>query len=241
MAALTLEGGAVITGAGAGIGRSIAIAAAGPGARLFLVGRTPETLEQTAAEARAKGAEAEVVPLDVGADGAGQALAERVRAATGALDLLVHSAGAVRLGSVEESPVEDLDLHYRTNLRGPYVLTQALLPLLKTARGQIVFVSSSAVQRPQPGSSQYTATKHALRGLADSLRAEVNDDGVRVISAYPGRTASPMQQAIHQAGGAEYRPERLMQPEDVAEAVLGALSLPWTAECTDLYLRPMMK
>ncbi|MGC2391714.1 MAG: hypothetical protein WA621_20145, partial [Candidatus Acidiferrum sp.] len=83
--------------------------------------------------------------------------------------------------------------------------------------------------------------KHALKAIADALRAEVNELGVRVISVYPGRTATPQQEKIHELEGRSYHSDRLLQPEDVAQAVLNALAMPRTAEVTDIQIRPMRK
>ena len=80
-----------------------------------------------------------------------------------------------------------------------------------------------------------------LNTLADSLREEVNEQGVRVLSVYPGRTATPRQAGIFEAEGREYTPERLLQPEDLAGMVAGCLALPRTAEVTDLFIRPAHK
>ena len=160
----------------------------------------------------------------------------------GRLDVLIHCAGVVCQGRMEDARVEDLDLQYATNVRAPYVLTKRLLPLLIASRGQIVFVNSSAgltAMRPETG--QYSATKHALRAIADSLRAEVNPKGVRVMSLYLGRTATPMQEALFREEGKDYRPEMLLQPEDVAAVVVQTLMLPPTAEVTDISIRPMRK
>ena len=90
-------------------------------------------------------------------------------------------------------------------------------------------------------SAQYDSTKHALRAIADSLRGEINEHGVRVLSVYLGRTASEMQEQICQMEGKPYRPELLLQPNDVASVILNALSLPRTAEVTDIWIRPMIK
>jgi len=155
--------------------------------------------------------------------------------------VLVHSAGVISMGPVESAPVEELDRQYRINVRAPYVLTRALLPMLMPRRGQIVFVNSFAGLAAAPNLSQYAATKFALKALADSLRAEVNPAGVRVLTVYPGRTATPMQAAVHEMEGKPYRPESLAQPEDVAALVIGALCLPRTAEVTELFVRPMRK
>jgi NADP-dependent 3-hydroxy acid dehydrogenase YdfG len=150
------------------------------------------------------------------------------------------------LGCVASAPVDALDHMYRLNLRTPYLLTRRLMPLLQRARGQVVFVNSSAGLHASAGASQYAATKHALKALADSLRCEVNDDGIRVLSVYPGRTASPMQERLHHQHSvcgqrAPYVAADLLQPDDVAAVVVQALSLPRTAEVTDLHVRPFVK
>jgi NADP-dependent 3-hydroxy acid dehydrogenase YdfG len=113
--------------------------------------------------------------------------------------------------------------------------------MLKARRGQVVFVNSSSGIVAKPMSSQYDLTKHALKAIADSLRGEVNPCGVRVLSIYLGRTASEMQERIHHMEGQPYRPELLLQPTDVASVILNALSLPRTAEVTDIHIRPMLK
>jgi NADP-dependent 3-hydroxy acid dehydrogenase YdfG len=159
----------------------------------------------------------------------------------GYIDVLIHSAGAISLGRLESAPVQDLDWQYRTNLRAPYVLTQALLPMLKLRRGQIVFINSSAALSARANVGQYAATKAALKAIADSLREEVNAEGLRILSVYPGSTASPMQAAIHKMEGKVYHAERLMQPEDVADVVINALNLSRSAEVTDINIRPLTK
>jgi NADP-dependent 3-hydroxy acid dehydrogenase YdfG len=227
---------ALVTGASSGIGRAIAVALAATGTSLALVGRRADALREVAGQAATR---AETYVLDLTDDDELAALAARIQDDFGGLDVLVHSAGAVALGPVSSAPVADLDTQYRVNLRAPYVLTQLCLPLLREAGGQIVFVNSSAgVARAREGVSQYSATKHALRALADSVRDEVNSDGIRVLSVFPGRTATPMQELVHGFEGREYRPEKLMQPEDVAAAVVAAVALPRSAEVTELDLRP---
>ena len=89
--------------------------------------------------------------------------------------------------------------------------------------------------------SQYAATKHALKAVADSVREELNPAGVRVLSLFLGRTATPMQASIFAAEQREYNPGILMQPEDVAEVVVNALALARTAEITEITMRPATK
>ena len=160
---------------------------------------------------------------------------------TATVDILVHCADVVRESPMAEARIEDLDLQYKTNVRAPYLLTQSFLPLLARARGQIVFINSSvALTAKRREIGQYGATKHALRAIADSLREEVNPKGIRVLSVYVGRTATPRQKALHHSSGRPYRPEKLLQPNDLASVVVQALSLPKTAEVTEISIRPMM-
>ena len=232
---------AVVTGASSGIGRAIARGLAIERAQVCLVGRTLSTLEAVAESARAINSLVRCYQADLTVDDDIQSLSAGLRQHFGYVDLLVHSAGAISLGRIESATLEEFDRQFRINVRAPYALTQALLPMLRPRQGQIVFINSSAGLHAAANLSQYAATKHALKAIADSLRAEVNAEGLRVLSVYPGRTASPMQAAVHKMEGRAYHPERLMQPADVAAVVLNALSLPRSAEVTDIHLRPLMK
>ena len=232
---------ALVTGAGSGIGRATALALADRGASVWLVGRRLERLHEVADRTRERGGSARVFQADLTVDGDIVRLATELRGDTGSLDVLVHSAGQITFGQIELTPVEQLDRLYQVNLRAPYLLTQLLLPFLRDSRGQIVFINSSAGLIASPRIGHYAATKFALKGLADSLRAEVNADAIRVLSIFPGRVATAMQATVHEAEGATFDPSALAQPEDIAELVVSALLLPRTAEVTDLTVRPMLK
>ena len=157
------------------------------------------------------------------------------------LDILVQAAGAYSASPIGQAKLADFDRQYQTNVRAPYVLLQLLLPLLKVRRGQVVFINSSSGIAAKASTAQYDSTKHALRAIADSLRAEVNPHGVRVLSVYLGRTASEMQEEILRNEGKLYRPELLLQPADVASVIMNSLCLSSTAEVTDIHIRPMNK
>jgi NADP-dependent 3-hydroxy acid dehydrogenase YdfG len=232
---------AVVTGASSGIGRSIALECARRGAEICLVARRREALESVARQVRESGGRAHVCCADFTSDADIHGVCEAVQRDFGRLDVLVLCGGAIFHGSTEQSTLAQFDAQYRTNLRGQYALVQALLPLLRKQRGQIAFINSSVATRPAAsGAGQFAATQHALRAIADSLRDEVNADGVRVLSVYPGRTATPRSAGLFEEEGRAYRPETLMQPEDVATMVAHALCLPRTAEVTDISMRPMM-
>jgi NADP-dependent 3-hydroxy acid dehydrogenase YdfG len=231
---------AVVTGASAGIGKAIALALAERGAALCLVGRRSEALEAVAEAARSVAPRVVCHQADLSVDADIERLGRYLRQDVSRVDVLVHSAGVIAPGPMEQVSPADFDRQYRTNLRAPYFLTQTLLPMLRAARGQVVFINSSAGVVAKANVGSYAATKHALKAVADSLREEVNREGIRVLTVYVGRTASSMQASLHAREGQAYAPERLLQPQDVAATVIAALSLPRTAEVTDITIRPMI-
>lgn len=232
----------VVTGASSGIGKAIVLSLATEEATLCLVGRHLKALDAVAGEVQGDINNVRCYQADLTLDQDIAQLTKRLKDDFGRVDVLVHSAGVINLGKLESTRIDDFDWQYRTNLRAPYLLTQALLPMLKKYQGQIVFINSSAGLNAGGGNiGPYSATKHALRALTDSVRAAVNPYGIRVLSVYPGRTATPMQAHVYKMEGRTYRPERLLQPTDVASIVVHALNLPRTAEVTDISIRPMMK
>ncbi|WP_119302674.1 SDR family NAD(P)-dependent oxidoreductase [Dongia deserti] len=231
---------ALITGAGSGVGAAIALALSAAKAEIRLVGKTRDSLQDIAQRAQKFGGKAEYLVTDLGNECELSALTDRLARDLARLDILVQNAAVHIASPIAQASMADLDRHYRVNLRAPYALTRALLPLLEASQGQVVFVNSSSAIGAKPSTSQYDATKHALRAFADSLRGEVNAQGIRVLSLYLGRTASKLQRQIHKSENKPYYPERLLQPEDVASVVLNALSLSRTAEVTDIHIRPMI-
>ncbi len=223
----------LITGAGSGIGAAVARRLLDRGDDLWLLardaGRARELAEALPGARTLVGdlAEPERLSWAFGH----QTLPER-------LDSLLHIAGVVDLGLVGETSVQTWNRTLAANLVAPAELTRLLLPQLRLARGHVVFLNSGAGLRANPNWSAYAASKHGLKALADSLRAEEHDNGVRVTSIHPGRTASPMQRKVHQQEGKEYDPERWIDPESVATTVLTALDLPRDAEITELSVRP---
>jgi short-subunit dehydrogenase len=232
--AASLPPRALITGASGGIGGAIACQLALVGYEVWLNGRDRDRLEALASAIRTSGCRADVAPGDltrpteltavVGALGAGP------------LDLVVHSLGAFHLASVADTPLDTLDRQLAVNLRAPWELTRQLDPRARSTR-DIVFVSTTAVLAPKAGTAAYTAAKAALGALAATLRDELADAGIRVLTVYPGRTASTMQEAVCRAEGQEYDPENVMRPDDVAAMVVAAVSLPRSAEVTEIVMR----
>jgi len=232
---------AVVTGASSGIGRAIALSIANQGGKVCLVARRGQELEAIKTSIKDNLSSVFLYPTDLSETESIHRLAAKLNDDFEHIDILVHSAGAYFRGPMAQASVADFEYQYRTNVLAPYALTQALLPRIKPKRGQIVFINSSAGLSASENLGQYAATKHSLRALADSLRQEVNRDGMRVLSVYLGRTATPMQQAVYEAEGKPYEPEKLMQPRDVATMIVGALGLPRTAEVTEIHMRPLTR
>lgn len=234
---------AVVTGASSGIGRALAIALAAEGVAVFLAARRAENLQavaKTIHEANEK-ARVWVCPTDLSRELDIERLRSAVERETGSLDILVHCGGAYGRGAMNQVTGAEFDELYQANVRGPFLLTNAVLPMLRARKGQIVFVNSSVGVSARAGVGQFSATQHALRAVADVFREEVNLDGIRVLNMHLGRTATPRMQALYERDAKLYRPEALMQPEDVVAMAVAALRLPRTAEVTELHMRPLAK
>lgn len=230
---------ALVTAASNDIGRAIAIELSRLGATVALVGRTARTLQDTAD--RMPGP-AHILTTDLTQADSVDAMVEVTRAVfDDRLDVLVHGAGVYGQGPMELTPIDELDRLYEANVRAPYRLTQEMLPLLKKQQGQVVFINSTQALTPRGEVGAYAATKHALRAIADSLRDEVNKDGVRVLTVHLGRTATSGMQRIYAQEGREYQPELLLQPVDVARTIGCCVTLGRTAEVTNMTIRPSIK
>lgn len=223
----------LLTGAGSGIGAVVAARLLERGDELWLLardaGRAKELRERFPGARTVVGDLAEPDRLSWALSH--QTLPER-------LDSLQHIAGVVDLGQIGELTPKVWNATLAANLVAPAELTRLLLPQLRAARGHVLFVNSGAGLRANAEWGAYAASKHGLKALADSLRWEESGNGVRVTSVYPGRTATPMQEKVHQQEGKEYDPARFIAPESVAVTLLTALDLPRGTEVTDLSVRP---
>jgi short-subunit dehydrogenase len=223
----------VLTGAGSGIGQLLAERLTARGDRLVLVARDASRAEDLAAAF--PGSVTVVADL---------ALPDSLAAAVAASDLpdevdaIVHAAGVVDLGHVEDLTVASWESQLAVNLVSPAELTRLLLPRVRAARGQVLFVNSGAGLTAHPQWAAYAASKHGLKALADALRGEEAEHGVRVTTVYPGRTATPMQAQVHAQEGRAYDADAWIQPASVVSAVITALDLPRDATITDLSVKP---
>ncbi|WP_068921731.1 SDR family oxidoreductase [Planobispora rosea] len=216
---------ALITGASRGVGAAVARALA-PTHDLLLGGRDREALDKICAEA--PGARPWPVELT--------AVTEADVAGIDRLDVLVHSAGVVTLGRIGETPAEVWRRTMEINVIAVAELTRLLLPALRAAGGQVVLVNSGAGQRANPNWGSYAASKFALRAFADALRLE--EPGLRVTTIYPGRVDTDMQRGVRGQERGAYEPEKYLNPDSVARAVLAAVTATPDAHVTEITVRP---
>jgi NADP-dependent 3-hydroxy acid dehydrogenase YdfG len=227
---------ALVTGAGRGIGRAIALAFADEGAAVVLVARSRADLATVAGEVRER-ANGRVLaePVDVTQDTAVEMLIERVVGDLGRLDVLVASAGTAAFGPVAESKPADWDAMLAVNLRATMVCCRAAVaPMMRQHSGTILTVASIAAKRVLPGSAVYTATKMAVIGFSRVLAEEMRPHGVRVGVLVPGAVDTPLWDTL----GAGPPREKMLRPEDVARAAVLMATLPPHASLEELTLLP---
>ncbi|GAA1260855.1 SDR family oxidoreductase [Sphaerisporangium rubeum] len=218
----------MITGGSRGVGAAVARALA-PEYDLLLGGRESTALQHVCAELGAR-----PWPVELTDE---RAVAEAV-AGVERLDVLVHSAGVARLGTIAELPAVAWREMFEVNVTAVATLTRLLLPALRIARGHVVMINSGSGRRAAPNWGAYAASKFALRALADALRLEEADNGVRVTTVYPGRVDTDMQRSVREQEGGEYEPGRYLAPESVARAVLATLGTGDDAHVTEIIVRP---
>jgi NAD(P)-dependent dehydrogenase (short-subunit alcohol dehydrogenase family) len=226
---------AVVTGAGRGIGRAVALAFAREGADLVLAARSPRELAAAAAEVEALGRRALAVPTDVREEPAVADLAGRAVAGLGCVDLLVNAAGVAAFGPLAEAPLDAWDQTMAVNLRGAYLCCRAVLPgMMAQKRGTIINIGSMVTTRTLAGTTAYTAAKYGLLGLSRVLAEEMRAHGVRVGVLSAGAVDTPLWDAIPTPPPRE----RMLRPEQVAEAAVLMASLGPNATLEELTLLP---
>jgi 3-oxoacyl-[acyl-carrier protein] reductase len=216
---------AVVTGAGRGIGRAIALKFAAEGAEVACVSRTAGNAEKVAAEIRALGRKAWAYPVDVADTGAVRDAADRILAECGRVDILVNNAGVTRDGLLMRMADADWDTVLDTNLKGAFLVTRAFCrAMLKQRSGRIINISSVVGVTGNAGQANYSASKAGLIGFTLSTARELASRGITINAVAPGFIETEMTAALGE------KPRQALlgtiplgcfgQPEDVAEAVL---------------------
>lgn len=222
---------ALVTGAGRGIGREIALALASEGARVAAVSRSLNDLEQLALVS-----EGYVFPCaaDVSQDAEVEGAFAKVRSQLGPVTILVAAAGVARFGNTLELTHEDWHEQIATNLTGMFLTNAAALKDMVESGGDIVNVLSMSSTIALPGSAAYTASKYGALGLTRALSAEYRSRGIRISAVLPGATGT----SLWDYAGSNLDRSRMMKPEDVAEAVMWALKRPASAHVDEIRIMP---
>jgi len=231
---------AVVTGAGSGVGRAVAVALAAEGWRVALIGRRQEPLQQTAQQAGQKAANLIPFPCDIGDSAAVEQMAKKVLAQFGTVEVLVNAAGTnVPRRSLEELSREDYQRILDANLNGPYHCTHAFLSGMRAQKsGTIVnIVSDAAKQASAKAGPAYVISKFGLAGLTQSINAEERANGIRACAIFPGDIDTPLLDRRPSPPPPEAR-QKMLQPGDVAACVMLAIQLPPRVVVEELLVRP---
>jgi short-subunit dehydrogenase len=215
----------LITGASQGIGKAVAEAAAARGARVLAAARSESLLRQLAEQVRAQGGTLETVTADVTSPEDRQRMVDAAVHYFGGLDILVNNAGIGATGHFAEASADRLRKIMEVNFFGTTEMTRAFLPLLRRGvRPALVNISSIVGKRAIPARSEYSASKFALQGFSEALRAELAKDGIDVIVVCPGLTQSNFSRnMLEQKARMPVDHMRGMTAEKVAVATLRAI------------------
>ena len=214
---------ALVTGAGKGIGRAAALALAAEGVHVGLLARTQSNLQTLAAETSKFGVKTSSVVADIADRAAVDAAVAQVQQELGPIDVLLNNAGIGTFAKFLEMEPADWEHIIQVNLMGTYYVTRAVLPgMIARQTGDIINISSTSGQRAAAGSSAYSASKFALLGLTEALMQEVRKHNIRVSALTPSTVATPLALENKLTDG---NPEKVMQPEDLAEFIIAQLKL----------------
>lgn len=214
---------ALVTGAGKGIGRAIAIALAQEGVHVGLIARTSKDIESVAQEIRSLGVKASAVAADVSKMEDVNSAVEKIQAELGPVDILINNAGIATFGKFLEIEPNAWEEMIRVNLFGVYYATRAVLPqMIERKSGDIINISSTAGRSGSPVTSAYSASKFAVFGLSESLMQEVRRHNIRVTAMAPSTVVTDLANSANLITG---DPEKVMHPEDFAELLIAQLKL----------------
>ena len=214
---------AIVTGAGKGIGKAIAIALAKEGVQVGLIARTSKDLETVAAEITALGVKAVFAVADISSITEVNKAVESIQSELGNTDILINNAGTGTFGKFLELSPEQWENQIKVNLFGVYYATRAVLPqMIERQTGDIVNVSSTAGLTGAAVTSAYSASKFGVMGLTESLMQEVRKHNIRVTAMAPSTVVTELAISANLINNNE---DRLMHPEDFAELVIAQLKL----------------
>jgi len=214
---------ALVTGAGKGIGKAVAIALAKEGVHVGLIARTENDLKVVAEEIKALGVKVSYGIADISKMEQVIAAVEKIEAELGLVDILINNAGTGTFAKFMEMEPADWENIVKVNLFGVYYTTRAVLPqMIERQTGDIINISSTAGKNGGAVTSAYSASKFGVFGLGESLMQEVRKHNIRVTTLAPSTIVTELSQSANLITGDA---ERVMHPEDFAEYIIATLKL----------------
>ena len=225
---------ALVTGAGRGIGRTLALSLARLGCRVVLAARTPVEIEKVKREIQNDKGIAIAVPTDLARDEDIDKLVTESEREFGGVDILINNAGWGKRASVVRGKIEDWDQTLRVNLRAPMILAQKCLPaMIEKGEGAVINIGSVSGKSGEANGAAYSASKFGLIGFTQSLFEEVREHNIKVAVILPGFVDTPMIPPVKHLDRS-----KMIQAGDVAQAVLYVLNAPATACPVEITIRP---
>jgi len=214
---------ALVTGAGKGIGKAIALALANEGVHVGLIARTESDLQSLAKNIEAKGVKAAIAVADVSSIDSVNTAVAKIQQDLGNVDILINNAGIAKFGKFLDLEPEDWEAQVKVNLFGVYYVTRSVIPqMIERKTGDIINISSTAGLKGAATTSAYSASKFALLGLTDSLMQEMRKHNIRVTALTPSTVVTDLAKSSNLINNNE---ERVMHPEDLAELIISQLKL----------------
>ncbi len=225
---------ALVTGAGRGIGRAVALSLARSGCRVILSSRTIAQLEAVEREIHREGGTATIIAADLTEDAAIEILVRESLRAFGGVGILINNAGWGKRAPVIKAKIEDWDQTFRLNLRAPMILAQRYLPaMIEKGEGAVINIGSVSGKSGEANGAAYSASKFGLIGFTQSLYEEVREYGIKVSVLLPGFVDTPMIPPVKHLDRS-----KMIQADDVAQGVLYILNAPVTSCPVEITVRP---
>ena len=220
-----------ITGGSRGIGKAIALRFARAGAKVAICARNQESLLKAKQELRAVSQDVLALTADISNSDSIKTCVKEIRDTWGPIDILVNNAGIYRFGKVTEATPEEWDRQFAINLKGPFLVTQAVVPqMIERRSGIIIFISSTIALISPPENACYTATKRGLEGFVGCIAQELCEHGIKVHVVRPGFTDTSIFDEI----GKPPLDIDWIAPDEIAEAVEFLCCLPEHAQVPEL-------
>ena len=223
---------AIITGASTGIGKVLAIELS-EHYKVYLISRNKKKLNDTKKIIEKNNNQCEVITADLTKDSSYEKISKKISDKNN-IELLVNNAGVAIFNDISNTSLEDWDITMNTNLRSSFLMTKLIIDNFKIKKnGKIVFINSGAGMKPFKNSTAYVASKYALRGFASSLREELREDNIKVISIFPGSVDTPLWDNKNM----DYMRKDMMNVNDLCKTIIHSINAPNNCVVEELLIK----